>query len=107
MICMLCDTLCILRPYLRHVLAELCQGITVESQLGDDVLRHVGVDAVQAARVALGRVQQLQELLRVELEALEEARRPRDDQQQLLDQRRQVARRLRRLLAGLKAMNEC
>ena len=98
---MLCDILCILRPYLRHVLAELCQGITVESQLGDDVLRHVGVDAVQAARVALGRVQQLQELLRVELEALEEARRPRDDQQQLLDQRRQVARRLRRLLPGL------
>ena len=56
--------------------------------------------------MALGRVQQLQELLGVELEALEEARRPRDDQQQLLDQRRQVARRLRRLLAGLNEMNE-
>ena len=56
---------------LGHVLAQLGQRITVESQLGDDVLRHVGVDAVQAAGVALGGVEELQELLGVELEALQ------------------------------------
>ena len=89
-------------PYLGHILAQLGQGITVQSQLGDDILWHVGVDAVQAPRVALGRVQQLKEFLRVELEALEKSGGAGDDQEQLLDQRSQVTRRLGRLFASLE-----
>ena len=92
----------LITPYLGHVLAQLGQGITVQPQLGDDVLRHVGVDAVQAPRVALGRVQQLQKLLGVELETLEESGGAGDDQEQLFDQRSQVTRCFGRLFPSLE-----
>ena len=52
--------------------------------------------------MALGRVQQLQELLGVELEALEESGGAGDDQEQLLDQRSQVTRCFGRLFPSLE-----
>ena len=57
---------------------------------------------MQAPRVALGRVQQLQKLLGVELETLEKSGGAGDDQEQLFDQRSQVARCFGRLFPSLE-----
>ena len=51
--------------------------------------------------LALGRLQQLVELLGVELETLQQPRRSRHDEQQLLDEAGQQRGRLRRLLPRL------
>ena len=66
---------------LRH--SQVRQRILVQSQLRDDVLGDVGLDGLLG--LALGRLQQVVELLGVELQALEEARRARDKHQQLAD----------------------
>ena len=103
-----------------EVLLQLGQGVPGEAQLGDNVLRQAGLHPVHTTRLnknikpldekylepnshlALRSLQQLIELLGVELETLEQPRRPRHRQQQRLDQARQVGRSLRRLVAGLE-----
>ena len=76
-------------------------GVTFQPQLGDDVLRQVGLDPLVPSGLTLGRPQQLIKLLRVKLETLEQPGGPGHDQQQLLDEACEVGGGLRRLVSCL------
>jgi hypothetical protein len=86
---------------LVQILLKLGNGISIQPQFADDILRNVSLDFLRRFRLTLGLLQQVVEFFGVKLQALEQPCRSRHHQQQLLDHSSEHVHRCRRLFPRL------